>query len=47
MISSQAMEEIQELISPHTRQVLDDFMDTHFGLPPELRTLLQDRLVFI
>jgi hypothetical protein len=47
MISSQAMEEIQELISPHTRQVLDDFMDTHFGLPPELRALLQDRLVFI
>ncbi|WP_207432772.1 hypothetical protein [Sabulibacter ruber] len=47
MISSQAMEEIQELISAHTRQVLDDFMDQHFGLPPELRSLLQDKLVLI
>lgn len=47
MLSGQAMEEIQELISPHTRQILDDFMDSHFGLPPELRALLQDRLVLV
>ncbi|WP_210486487.1 hypothetical protein [Rufibacter aurantiacus] len=47
MISGEAMEEIQRLISPHTRQILDDFMDTHFGLPPELRALLQDRLILI
>ncbi|WP_205501809.1 hypothetical protein [Rufibacter psychrotolerans] len=47
LISGEAMEEIQELISPHTRQVLDDFMDQHFGLPPELRALLQERLVLI
>ncbi|MGV3538755.1 MAG: hypothetical protein ACO1OQ_03035 [Rufibacter sp.] len=46
-ISGLAMDEIQELVSPHTRQILDDFMDTHFGLPPELRELLQDRLVFL
>ncbi|GGK59654.1 hypothetical protein ACD591_11565 [Rufibacter glacialis] len=47
LISGEAMEEIQELISPHTRQILDDFMDTHFGLPPELRALLQDKLILI
>ncbi|WP_066833642.1 hypothetical protein [Rufibacter ruber] len=47
VISGEAMEEIQELISPHTREILDNFMDTHFGLPPELRELLQDRLVFL
>ncbi|WP_192823357.1 hypothetical protein [Rufibacter sp. LB8] len=47
VLSEQAMSQIQELISPHTRQILDDFMDTHFGLPPELRALLQDRLVLI
>ncbi|MFB9865140.1 hypothetical protein [Rufibacter immobilis] len=46
-LSAQAMDQMQELISPHTRQILDDFMDTHFGLPPELRALLQDRLVFL
>ncbi|MBC3542042.1 hypothetical protein ACFSC6_08640 [Rufibacter sediminis] len=47
MISGEAMEEIQECLSAHTRQILDDFMDTHFGLPPELRALLQDRLILI
>ncbi|MFC6998366.1 hypothetical protein [Rufibacter roseus] len=47
MLSGEAMDEIQELISPHTREILDDFMDTHFGLPPELRALLQDRLVLV
>ncbi|ALI99579.1 hypothetical protein [Rufibacter tibetensis] len=47
MISGEALEEIQDLISPHTRQILDDFMDTHFGLPPELRAMLQDRLILI
>jgi hypothetical protein len=46
-ICQEAMEEMQELISPQTRQILDDFMDTHFGLPPELRALLQDRLVLL
>ncbi|GAA4305239.1 hypothetical protein [Nibribacter koreensis] len=47
MISDEALEQMQELISPHTRQILDDFMDTHFGLPPELRALLHDKLVLI
>ncbi|RNI26007.1 hypothetical protein [Rufibacter latericius] len=47
LISGEAMEGLQECMSAHTRQVLDDFMDTHFGLPPELRALLQDRMILI
>ncbi|WP_181304476.1 hypothetical protein [Rufibacter sp. XAAS-G3-1] len=47
LISAEAMAEMQHLISPQTRQILDDFMDANFGLPPELRALLQERLILI
>lgn len=43
MISSQALDEVQQLLSPQTKDELDDFIDNHFGLPPELKDLVKDR----
>lgn len=43
MLSGDAMDEIQDLLSPETKEVLDDFIDDHFGLPPELKDLIKDR----
>ncbi len=40
------MEEIQELLSPETRQELDDFMDQYL-IPDDLRDLIKGRPVFV
>ena len=45
-ISSEIMEEIQELLSPETRQEMDDFMDQYL-IPDDLRDLLKGRPVFV
>lgn len=37
MISGKVMEQMNELISNETRGFMDDFTNTHFGLPPELK----------
>ncbi len=42
LISAQAIDELAGLLSAHTRGVLDDFIDQHFGLPPELRKMLKN-----
>ena len=34
-LSGEVMEEIQDLLSEETRDFLDNFMETHFGIPPE------------
>jgi hypothetical protein len=47
MISGQAINEIAELLSAETKEVLDDFIDQHFGLPPEYRSLLKDRKMIL
>jgi hypothetical protein len=48
MLSGAVMAQLQELLSPETKQVLDDFIDQHFGLPPEWKALIKDRnLLFI
>ncbi len=43
MISAQSLNELSDLISPETKDVLDDFIDEHFGLPPELKEILKSR----
>ena len=48
IIGGDAMDEIAQLLSNETLGEIDGFMDTHFGLPPELRKLLLDKpVVFI
>lgn len=41
MIGGAAMEEVNELLSQKTRDVLDDFIDQHLSGPPELRELFK------
>jgi hypothetical protein len=41
MIGGEAMEEVSELLSLKTRDVLDDFIDRHLSGPPELRELFK------
>jgi hypothetical protein len=43
MISAQALSDLSNLISAETKDILDDFIDEHFGLPPELKQLLKTR----
>jgi hypothetical protein len=43
MIGSEAMEEMNELLSKQTIGEIDDFVDEHFGLPPELKELLKEK----
>lgn len=43
MISGEALEEISELLSEKTRDELDDFIDDHFGLPPEWKEAIKKR----
>ena len=43
MIGGDAMDEISQLLSNETLDEIDGFMDTHFGLPPELRKLFMDK----
>lgn len=45
-ISGAVMEEIQELLSPETKQEMDDFMDQYL-IPDDLRDLLKGRPVLI
>ncbi len=43
LISTQALTDLSDLISAETKDILDDFIDEHFGLPPELKQLLKTR----
>ena len=43
MIGGEAMDEIAQLLSNETLGEIDGFMDSHFGLPPELRKLFMDK----
>jgi len=43
MISIEAIHELSELLSAKTREELDDFIDDHFGLPPEWKDVLKER----
>ncbi len=45
-ISGEIMAEIQELLSPETKQEMDDFMEQYL-IPDDLRDLLKGRPVFI
>ncbi len=45
-MSGAVMEEIQELLSPETKQEMDDFMDQYL-IPDDLRDLLKGRPVFV
>jgi hypothetical protein len=47
MISSQAMDEMAELLSPKTQDELNRFIDNNFGLPPELRKTFKDHPVML
>jgi hypothetical protein len=47
IISGRAIEEITDLFSPSTKEVLNDFIDQYFGLSPELKSILKDCKVFI
>ena len=47
MISGRAIEEIADLLSTNTKDIMDDFVDQHFGLPPEIKTILKDRKVIL
>ena len=43
ILSSEVGEEIQELLSEHTKREFDNFMDTITGIPPELRSLFRSK----
>lgn len=43
LLGGKAIDEISELLSNETLDEIDGFMDTHFGLPPELRKLFLDK----
>lgn len=43
MISGKAADELAGLLSAQTKEVLDDFVDEHFGLPPELKALIKEK----
>ena len=47
MIGMEAMEEIQELLSPETKRELDGFVGDNFGLPPEWKKAIEDRPVLV
>ncbi|MBX2846327.1 MAG: hypothetical protein KTR13_08945 [Saprospiraceae bacterium] len=47
LLSGAVMEEVQELLSPQTKEELDDFMDTITGLPPDLKELFKRDKVLI
>jgi hypothetical protein len=46
-ISGTAMEEVNELISEKTRDILDDFIGQHFSGPPEVAEILKRRPVLV
>lgn len=47
VLGSQAIEELQELLSDATRDEMNGFAETYFGLPPELADLFKDRPVLV
>lgn len=48
IISSEVIEEVHGLLSAHTKEELDNFMDKYLGPDPEVKKLLKDhRPVFI
>lgn len=46
-LSGTALEALQELLSPETRDEMNGFTETYFGLPPELADLFKDRPVLV
>lgn len=46
-ISGKAMEEVNELLSEKSREVLDDFIGKHFSGPPEVAEILKKRPVLV
>lgn len=46
-ISGAVMEEVNELLSAHSRQILDDFIGNHFSGPPEVAEILKRRPVLV
>lgn len=47
MVSSVALDEISQLLSEKTLDQLNDFLDEHFGPPPELEEPLPNRRVIL
>lgn len=47
LISGEAIEEIQELLSTETRDEIDGFIKDNFDYPPEIKDILKDQPVFI
>jgi hypothetical protein len=47
MISSDAVQDLDSLISSETKDVLGDFIDNHFGLPPQYKELLKRRKTLV
>lgn len=46
-LSGEAMEDISNLLSEKTREVLDDFIGKHFSGPPEIAEILKRRPVLV
>jgi len=46
-ISGEVMEEVSNLLSVKTREVLDDFIGKHFSGPPEIAEILKRRPVLV
>jgi len=46
-ISGEVMEEVNNLLSEKTREVLDDFIGKHFSGPPEIAEILKKRPVLV
>lgn len=47
VISEEAAEQVQELLSQETKDEFDDFIDEFLGLPPELKELFKDSDILI
>ncbi len=47
MVSANALQELDGLISSETKEVLGDFIDNHFGLPPQYKELLKRRKTLV
>jgi hypothetical protein len=41
------IEEIQEILSAKTKEELDRFTEEHFGLPPEIREVINKKIFII
>jgi hypothetical protein len=46
-VSGGVMEEVNDLISEKTREILDDFIGRHFSGPPEVAEILKRRPVLV